>query len=75
MTWMIEGFRKGQDYLTVEYELPESFTIETAAAWVGDWPDLIGSVFEVPEERLTEMAGLLGIELDPNVEYFFSARA
>ncbi|MEU9128780.1 hypothetical protein AB0D08_11810 [Kitasatospora sp. NPDC048540] len=74
MTWIIEGFRRGQDELTAWYRLPESFSVETAAAWVGDWPDLVGSVFDVPEERIPEMAALLGIEADPDVDYCLSDR-
>lgn len=74
MTWAVEGFRKGQDELTVRYGLPGSFTRETAARWVGDWPDLIGSVFEVPPERTDEMAESLGIAAGPETDHHLPAR-
>ncbi|WP_042450257.1 hypothetical protein [Streptacidiphilus jiangxiensis] len=76
MIWMIEAAEKGQPWITEEYRLPESFDIDTAAAWVGDHPDLVGSVFDVPPSRIPEMEQLLGITADADrVEYFLVARA
>jgi len=76
MIWMIEGSLKGQYWISEEHRLPDSFTLETAAQWVGNHPDLIGSVFDVPPERVPEVERLLGIAADPeNRDYFLVARA
>ena len=75
MIWMIEGARKGQNWISEEHRLPDSFTLETAAQWVGDHPDLIGSVFDLPLDRIPEVERLLGIAVDPeNRDYFLVAR-
>lgn len=75
MIWMIEGALKGESWISEEHRLPDSFTLETAAQWVGNHPDLIGSVFDLPTERLPEVERLLGIALEPeNHDYFLVAR-
>jgi hypothetical protein len=74
--WMIEVARKAQDRIIEEHPLPSSFTLQTAAEWVGDYPDLIGSVFDVPLERLPEVQELLGVTVDPEAhDYFLVARS
>jgi hypothetical protein len=73
---MIEAGKKGQPWITEEHRLPDSFDIDSAAAWVGDHPDLVGSVFEVPLARIPEMERLLGITADAaSTDYFLVARS